>query len=96
MKPAIQRLPLRILEDQGAGGVRVHPPEHGQVIDPPGHHQIDGQTVLQAGDEAQLPLLYLAAGLEGAIKHLDAPARAIPAHPLLGLGQGGGGHIGQQ
>ena len=46
-------------------GVKVHATQHVQVLDAPGHHQIYIQTILQAGHETQLPLLNLAAALEG-------------------------------
>ncbi len=96
MKPALQRPPFRVMEEQGTRRLGNHPPLHLQIIDPPGHHQIDGQTVLQAGDEAQLALLNLAAGLEDAMKHQDVPAGATPMHPLLDLPNAGGDYIGEQ
>ena len=74
MVVAVQGLPLGLLEEYRAGDIGGLAPKLGQMHHPPGDHQIDGKTGLQAVGVAEAAVLDAAAAFEGAMKHLDTPS----------------------
>ena len=82
-----QRLPFLFGKVDARGHRGRLAPQPGQMTNPPRHHQVDAQTGFQAVRVAQTPRLHLAATLEHAMKHLDAPPQRIPAQLLDGGGE---------
>src|SRR3990170_5775868 len=83
--PGAQHTPFFLTQDLVTRSVGPLPTHHGQPINPPGHHKINGQARLQTVRIVQATILDAASALDRAMIHFDTPASAIPAQPLTGI-----------
>ncbi len=67
-----------------AGDLGSLPSPLGQMINPPRHHQVDGQAGFQARGRARLSLLDLAAAFQGAKINIDPPPQRVPMQLFAG------------
>src|SRR6516225_8898553 len=83
--PGAQDSPLVFVQDLVAGSLRLLPTHPSQPVDPPSHHQINGQARFQTIRVIQTAILDATAAFDRAVIDFDTPAAAIPAQPPPGL-----------
>ena len=76
--PSAQDPPLFFFQDLVARSVRLLSTHPGQPVNPPSHHQINGQARLQTIGILQAAILDAASAFDRAVIHFDTPASAIP------------------
>jgi hypothetical protein len=85
--PSAQDTPLCFFQDLVARSVRLLSTDPSQPVNPPTHHQINGQARLQTIGILQAAILDAASALDRTVIHFNTPAAAIPAQPLAGIGE---------
>ena len=73
-----QRLPFVFFKSNATGRLWAGAREFLDVLDSPGHHQIDGQAIFPNCAISELTVLNAATTLERAMILLDAPALVVP------------------
>lgn len=75
----VGRLPFILLKQQVRRQLGQTAPQSHQPVDPPGHHQVQRQSRLDALDVAQLQRFDAATFFQDQKEQLDLPARPVPS-----------------